>query len=89
MSISAILNLACVNESDYYDALKASRMGNKIVLKRTPKEIWINNFNPEWLRAWNGNMDIQVCADIFAVVTYITDYYSKSEASVLEHWKKA
>jgi hypothetical protein len=89
MSLTEILNKAKVTSEDYYKALQVSSMGNKIVLKRTPKEIWINNYNPEWLRAWNGNMDIQVCTDIFAVVTYITDYYSKSEPAVMEHWLKA
>jgi hypothetical protein len=89
MSLTEILNEAKVTAEDYYKALQVSSMGNKIVLKRTPKEIWINNYNPEWLRAWNGNMDIQVCTDIFAVVTYITDYYSKSETAVMEHWLKA
>jgi hypothetical protein len=89
MSLTEILSEAKVTAEEYYEALKVSSMGNKIILKRTPKEIWINNYNPEWLRAWNGNMDIQVCTDIFAVVTYITDYYSKSETAVMEHWLKA
>jgi hypothetical protein len=89
MSITEILSKAYITTEEYYAALEVSSMGNKIVLKRTPKEIWINNYNPEWLRAWNGNMDIQVCTEIFAVVTYITDYYSKSETAVMEHWLKA
>jgi hypothetical protein len=89
MSLTEILGKAYITTEEYYAALQMSSMGNKIVLKRTPKEIWINNYNPEWLRAWNGNMDIQVCTDIFAVVTYITDYYSKSETAVMEHWLKA
>ena len=49
----------------------------------------INNYNPEWIKAWNGNMDIQLCLDFFAIATYITDYYTKDETGTLEHLLKA
>ena len=56
-----------------------------MVLKRTPQEIYINNYNPEWIKAWNGNIDLQVCLDHFAVITYITDYYMKDESGMQAH----
>ena len=38
-------------------------------------------------------LDLQICTDIFAVVTYITDYCSKDETGILEllikEWKKS
>ena len=58
-------------------------------MKRDVSEIWVNNYNPEWLLAWNGNMDIQLCLDYFAIITYITDYYTKDETGTLEHLLKA
>ena len=51
--------------------------------------MWVNNYNPEWLLAWNGNMDIQLCLDFFAICTYITDYYTKDETGTLSHLIKA
>ena len=54
----------------YYEALGASKRGKVIILKRTVQEMWVNNYNPEWLLAWNGNMDIQLCLDFFAICTY-------------------
>ena len=30
------------------------------------------NPNTEWLKAWDGNMDLQICLDFFAIITYIT-----------------
>ena len=51
--------------------------------------MWVNNYNPEWLLAWNGNMDIQLCLDFFAICTYITDYYTKDETGTLTHLIKA
>ena len=49
----------------------------------------MNNYNPEWIFAWNANMDLQVCLDFFQVVSYITDYYSKDDSGTIEYLKKA
>ena len=82
VDISWILRVAKVAEKDYYEALSVSCRGITIVLKRSPSEIFINNYNPEWIAAWNANLDIQLCLDHYAVSTYITDYYSKTESKV-------
>jgi hypothetical protein len=93
LSIQGLCDIAGVNMNDYYDALKVSRKGVVIVLKRSVKDRYVNNYNARWLRAWQGNMDIQLCPDQFAVATYITDYYAKDEtgtASVLAKcWKSS
>ena len=47
-----------------------------ILLEKDIDEGYINGFNPEWLEAWGGNMDLQPCLDYFAVITYITDINS-------------
>ena len=52
-------------------------------------EIYINSYNIEWLRAWNGNMDIQIVLDYFAVITYVTDYYAKDDTGTMEVIKAA
>ena len=49
----------------------------------------INNYNQEWIKAWDGNMDLQVCLDTFAIVTYITDYYMKDESGMSSHLQAA
>ena len=54
------------------------------MIKPDLDEIYINPYNIEWLRAWNGNMDIQVVLDFFAVITYVTDYYSKDDTGTME-----
>ena len=46
-------------------------------------EIYVNSYNPEWARAWNGNTDLQICLDYFAVITYITEYYTKDDSGVM------
>ena len=64
--------------------MSISLSGTSIILKRQPSEIYIKNYNHEWILAWNGNLDIQICLDFFAVVTYITDYYNKSETKLTD-----
>ena len=65
IEIKDILNEAHCSEEDYYNALSVSDRGMKIVLRRKVSEIMVNNYNEEWIRAWNGNMDIQSCLDFF------------------------
>ncbi|XP_062409039.1 uncharacterized protein LOC134100005 [Sardina pilchardus] len=50
-----------------------------VVLKRNPGDIWVNQYNKELLRAWQGNMDIQYVTDAFSVVVYILSYITKAE----------
>ena len=42
----------------------------------------MNNYNPEFLLAWNANIDVQFCADPYAVTSYMTDYITKADAGL-------
>ena len=83
--LSDILKKAGVQEKDYYKALAVSQTGACVILKRSVKELYINNYNKEWLKAWDGNMDLAVCLDFFAIITYITDYYTKTETEMMKN----
>ena len=89
LSLVDILERAEVDKEDYEEALGVSMTGTSVILKRTPAEMNINNYNEEWLKAWNGNMDLQVTLDFFAVITYITDYYTKAESRMTKILKEA
>ena len=52
-------------------------------MERDIDEMFVNSYNLEWARAWNGNHDIQVCLDYFAVITYITEYYTKDDSGTM------
>ena len=77
--------------SNYLQALSLSygARGYEVVLKRHTDEIFINNYNPEYLTAWDSNIDVQVCLDYFAIITYILDYKMKDESGTLEEVTKA
>ena len=79
-----MLDVAGVTLDEYEYALSYTNVGYKIVQERDLTEIFINSYNIEWIRAWNGNMDMSVCLDYFAVITYISDYFSKDDTGLME-----
>ena len=56
----------------YEKALSISSKGYTVWLKRDVDEININGYNPEWIKCWNGNMDIQPCFDYFGIITSVS-----------------
>ena len=67
----------------YIEALTYNTNGYSIIQQRDVDEIFVNSYNPEWTRAWNGNTDLQVCLDFFAVITYITEYFTKDDTGMM------
>ena len=74
---------------NYYKSLCISNNGYKIVIKRDLDETMVNNYNPEFIKAWNGNCDLQICLDHFAIVTYICDYMMKDDSGTMEFIRQA
>ena len=56
---------------EYHKLLSFAVKDYTIVLKRDISEIFINNFNSEWLPVWNSNMDISPVFNYHAVVVYV------------------
>ena len=71
----------------YEEALAVSRGGFGIVYKRDISETYVNTYNKEWLTAWDANMDLQLCFDFYAIITYISDYYTKDDSGTLKYIK--
>ena len=53
------------------------RKGSEVLLRRDIDECFVNNYNVEWIEAWDANLDISPVYDYFGVITYITDYFTK------------
>ena len=51
-TLDAFLDKLEITSDEYHNALSTSERGKVLVLKRTLKERNVNNYNPEWLRAW-------------------------------------
>ena len=79
--ILKILELADVDPDEYLTALKeSSRKGVNVILARDIDELYVNNYMPEYILAWNGNVDRSPVFDVFTVVTYVTEYFTKDES---------
>ena len=63
--------------------------GSTILLRRDLDEIFINNYNPEMIVAWNANIDLQPVFDYYAVITYVVDYWSKGDDTLTDVLKTA
>ena len=82
--VTKICDLAEVSYEEYVYALSFSKRGYTIVQKRDIDELFVNSYNIEWIKAWNANMDLQICLDFFSVITYITDYYAKDDSGTMK-----
>ncbi len=89
MTLNDMLRKLDIPYTKYKEALQTSERGSTVVLKRTIKERYVNNYNPLFLAAWNANLDIQFCHDSYAVITYICDYYGKDDSGMTEMLKEA
>ncbi len=58
-TVQDVLSACCTTEEEYKDALRAICKRDQIILKRNPVESWVNFYNRDLLKFWNGNMDIQ------------------------------
>ena len=88
MSLDDFIKSLNVSELDYDEAIGIMEKGNQIVLKRNVNERFINNFNPEIAKAWDGNTDFQIALDPFAVVTYMVSYVAKDETGMTKFLKQ-
>jgi len=88
ISLDELLCKAGVSYSTYLLGLKICSKGNSIVMQRKPSECWINTYNPNVIRVWRANMDLQYILDPYACVMYIASYMLKSERSMGELLKQ-
>ncbi|XP_052412218.1 uncharacterized protein LOC127957635 [Carassius gibelio] len=78
-SVDAFFSSIGINQTMFEKAYNECSKKKSIVLKRNPKDVWVNQYNRDLLRAWQGNMDIQYVTDAFSVVVYILSYITKAE----------
>ncbi len=57
-----------ITQAMYEKAMCALAAKTTIVYKRDPKDCWVNPYNPNLVRAWNANMDIQYVVDPYSCI---------------------
>jgi hypothetical protein len=63
ISMNELLLKAEVSSDMYLCGLKICSTGNCVVMRRKPSESWINTYNPDVIRVWKANMDLQYILD--------------------------
>ena len=63
----------------YILSIRYSLQRDTILLKRSPSDIRINNYNADLLKAWRANLDIQYVLDPYSCAVYILSYITKGQ----------
>lgn len=81
MTFTEFLEKLGLSEKCYLEAIRLSLKHDTLLLKRSPTEIRINFYNPNLLKAWKANMDVQYILDPYACLRclYSFIYYKRSK----------
>ena len=80
-TLNDILQARGIREELYQEALAITN-NPTVIIKRETTDLWTNNYNPDILRTWRGNIDIQYITDVYACIMYIVSYACKAENSM-------
>ena len=89
MSFDEFLQMIGISQEEYLHYINITQKTRVIILKRSVKERYINNYNKEMIIAWNANMDIQLALDPFAIICYIVNYTLKDESGMTKFLMEA
>ena len=60
------------------------RKGSEVLLRRDIDEVFMSNYNPEWMEVWDANHDLSPVYDYYGVITYVTDYFTKDSTGLTD-----
>ncbi|XP_077385098.1 uncharacterized protein LOC144023466 [Festucalex cinctus] len=87
LTLPQLLAKCELTSDEYMECLHMTAAKSSVVLKRDPKDCWVNNYNPHLLLAWNANMDIQYILNAYSCIAYICSYISKAEHGLSQYLK--
>lgn len=82
--LSSLLAKCKMTREEYLGYVDSLSTGMVVMMKRGPKDCWVNGYNPDLLRAWNANMDIQYVLDEYSCIMYMMSYVTKPEHEMTE-----
>ncbi|XP_051816503.1 uncharacterized protein LOC127537664 [Acanthochromis polyacanthus] len=85
--LSDLLQRCNLERDIYMNCAEKLTSGSVVMLKRHPNDCWVNAYNPDLLRAWNANMDIQYVLDEYSCAMYMMSYMTKPEHEMTEFLK--
>ncbi|XP_035990057.1 uncharacterized protein LOC118561925 [Fundulus heteroclitus] len=85
--LSELLQACNMTRQEYRYYVDALTSGMVVMMKRDPRDAWVNGYNPVLLRAWNANMDIQYVLDEYSCIEYMMSYIAKPEHEMAQYLK--
>ncbi|XP_034567817.1 uncharacterized protein LOC117832690 isoform X2 [Notolabrus celidotus] len=85
LSFEQLLSRCDLTPSEFEHHLHMMSQSCSIILKRDPKDCWVNPYNPHLLEAWDANIDVQFVLSYHSLIRYICTYMCKSENSVSQY----
>ncbi|XP_034543283.1 uncharacterized protein LOC117815588 [Notolabrus celidotus] len=85
LSFEQLLSRCDLTPSEFEQHLHLMSQSCSIILKRDPKDCWVNPYNPHLLEAWDANIDVQFVLSYHSLIRYICTYMCKSENSVSQY----
>ena len=87
LTLDQMLASCDLTVEEYIECLCIKAKASEVVLKRDPKDSWVNGYNPALLEAWDANLDIQFILNPYSCIMYICSYISKAEHGLSEYLK--
>ncbi|KAM9817805.1 uncharacterized protein ACBT44_006975 [Syngnathus typhle] len=87
LTLPQLLAKCELTDAEYVECLYMTASKSSVVLKRDPKDCWVNNYNRHLLLAWDANLDIQYILNAFSCISYICSYISKAEHGLSQYLK--
>ncbi|TKS65455.1 ATP-dependent DNA helicase PIF1 [Collichthys lucidus] len=87
LSLDQLLARCNLTHGEYEQYLNVINQSNAVIMKRDPKDCWVNGYNPYLLEAWDANIDVQYILNYYSLIYYICTYICKSENSVSQYLK--
>ena len=78
-----------MSEARYIIAVCSSLPHDMVACKRSPGDVWTNQYSPKLLQLHRANHDIQFILNPYAAIMYITNYLSKTDRTMSETMKAA
>jgi hypothetical protein len=83
LSFDQFLDLLDINLERYILAIRSCiQSNNKVYLKRTPRDVFMNGYSEKILRLHRANMGVQFVIDAYACCGYVVDYINKADRGI-------
>ena len=87
LSLQQLLTQCNLTYSEYEQCLNMVNKSSAVILKRDPKDCWVNGYNAHLLEAWNANIDVSYILNAYSCIIYLTSYITKKESGLSEYLK--